>query len=214
MPERPSPVDTVSTAGSRAAAKLETRAALIRAAREAFAEEGLEGPSLDAICERAGFTRGAFYVHFESRDDLVAAVMEDTLGAVVDGVIGSGEGEDDLAATVRRYVELSRAMTRDEALRERAIRFHQLLDACWRAPALRRRLLAMLEGARKRLEAAVRAAREAGRARPDLPPAETATLLLLLALGVIVGDELGLPLALDPTRDALLALLVGPARPG
>lgn len=51
-----------------------TRAALVDAAESLFAEQGLDA-SLDAICERAGFTRGAFYVHFADRDALLVAVM-------------------------------------------------------------------------------------------------------------------------------------------
>src|SRR5690554_525741 len=47
-----------------------TRTRLLDAAAEVFAEFGLEGASVEAICERAGFTRGAFYSNFESKDEL------------------------------------------------------------------------------------------------------------------------------------------------
>ncbi|MGM7669008.1 TetR/AcrR family transcriptional regulator [Microbacterium sp. A93] len=47
-----------------------TRARLLDAASQVFAEVGLEGASVEAICERAGFTRGAFYSNFESKDEL------------------------------------------------------------------------------------------------------------------------------------------------
>ena len=60
----------------RAAAKAASREAIITAAIEAFAEQGLDGPSLDDICARAGYTRGAFYVQFKDRDDLIVAVTE------------------------------------------------------------------------------------------------------------------------------------------
>ena len=50
--------------------KQETREALISAALAEFAEHGFDAPSLDAICARAGYTRGAFYVHFRDRSDL------------------------------------------------------------------------------------------------------------------------------------------------
>jgi len=55
-----------------------TRARLMDAASQVFAEVGLEGASVEAICERAGFTRGAFYSNFESKDELflqLAAVI-------------------------------------------------------------------------------------------------------------------------------------------
>ncbi|WP_246159848.1 TetR/AcrR family transcriptional regulator [Microbacterium rhizomatis] len=47
-----------------------TRQRLLDAAAEVFAEEGLDAASVEAICERAGFTRGAFYSNFESKDEL------------------------------------------------------------------------------------------------------------------------------------------------
>ncbi|HEY8429253.1 MAG TPA: TetR family transcriptional regulator, partial [Sandaracinaceae bacterium] len=73
-----------------------TREALVAAAMELFAEQGLTGPSLDAICAKAGFTRGAFYVHFATRDDLIAAVVEKAMGGFIDAIIASGEAGADL----------------------------------------------------------------------------------------------------------------------
>lgn len=63
-----------------------TRARLLDAAAQVFAEVGLDGASVEAVCERAGFTRGAFYSNFESKDelflDLAARVGEIRLTAV------------------------------------------------------------------------------------------------------------------------------------
>ncbi|MGH7328029.1 MAG: TetR family transcriptional regulator, partial [Polyangiaceae bacterium] len=64
---------------TRDATKIETRDALIAAGAMEFAEKGVDGPSLDGICARAGFTRGAFYVHFRDRDDLLVAVVDRVL---------------------------------------------------------------------------------------------------------------------------------------
>src|SRR4249920_2070038 len=47
-----------------------TRQKLLDAAALVFAEEGLDAASVEAICERAGFTRGAFYSNFETKDEL------------------------------------------------------------------------------------------------------------------------------------------------
>lgn len=47
-----------------------TRARLLEAAAQVFAEVGLDGASVEAVCDRAGFTRGAFYSNFESKDEL------------------------------------------------------------------------------------------------------------------------------------------------
>ena len=74
-----------------------TRARLLEAAAQVFAEVGLEGASVEAICERAGFTRGAFYSNFESKDQLFLAlassVAEQRLASVrgrIDEFVASG----------------------------------------------------------------------------------------------------------------------------
>lgn len=51
-----------------------TRDRLMDAALDAFAEKGVLASSVEEICERAGFTRGAFYSNFESKEDLCVAV--------------------------------------------------------------------------------------------------------------------------------------------
>lgn len=53
-----------------------TRERLIDAALEVFAEQGVGGASVEHICDVAGFTRGAFYSNFESKDALCLAVLE------------------------------------------------------------------------------------------------------------------------------------------
>jgi AcrR family transcriptional regulator len=47
-----------------------TRQRLLDAAAEVFSEVGLDAASVEAVCERAGFTRGAFYSNFSSKDEL------------------------------------------------------------------------------------------------------------------------------------------------
>jgi AcrR family transcriptional regulator len=52
------------------------RAALLAAARTAFAEEGLDA-ALEGICRRAGLAVGTLYRHFPTRMDLLGAVIAD-----------------------------------------------------------------------------------------------------------------------------------------
>ena len=62
------------TQGERRAA---TRAALIAAGRELFAQKGFAGAGREEIVERAGVTRGAMYHHFDSKEALFQAVYEE-----------------------------------------------------------------------------------------------------------------------------------------
>lgn len=53
-----------------------TRERLLDAARTLLVREGLQGVSVERLCDEAGYTRGAFYSNFESKDELVVALIE------------------------------------------------------------------------------------------------------------------------------------------
>ena len=53
-----------------------TRDRLVDAALGVFAEKGVVGASVEEISEAAGFTRGAFYSNFESKDELCLAALD------------------------------------------------------------------------------------------------------------------------------------------
>jgi len=55
----------------------ETRDKLFEAAARVFEEQGIGGASIEAIAAAAGFTRGAFYSNFVSKDELIIAMLED-----------------------------------------------------------------------------------------------------------------------------------------
>lgn len=63
-----------------------TRQRLVDAAITEFAARGIDATSVEQLCEAAGFTRGAFYSNFETRDDLCIAVLEHHRDMVVDGL--------------------------------------------------------------------------------------------------------------------------------
>jgi AcrR family transcriptional regulator len=66
---------------SRAESRARTRAALIRAGGEVFVERGFHAASVEAIAERAGFSRGAFYSNFASKEELFAELLQSTVYA-------------------------------------------------------------------------------------------------------------------------------------
>jgi AcrR family transcriptional regulator len=51
------------------------REAILDAAADVFTERGFRGATVDAILERAHLSKGTFYWHFESKDELVLAVL-------------------------------------------------------------------------------------------------------------------------------------------
>src|ERR1700736_787018 len=55
----------------------DTRDKLFEAAARMFEEQGIGGASIEAIAAAAGFSRGAFYSNFKSKDELIIAMLED-----------------------------------------------------------------------------------------------------------------------------------------
>ncbi|MDB4938352.1 MAG: regulatory protein TetR [Labilithrix sp.] len=52
---------------------------LLRAAEEVFAEKGLAGAKVEEIARRAGVSKGAFYLHFESKETALKQLLESFL---------------------------------------------------------------------------------------------------------------------------------------
>ncbi len=75
------------------AAAADNRAALIRAAGEIFAEQGLDAP-LNAVAKRAGVGQGSLYRHFPTRVALVFAAFESNLTEIEQRVADGGDLAD------------------------------------------------------------------------------------------------------------------------
>lgn len=195
-------------ARGRTSSKQETREALVAAGLAEFAERGLDTPSLDAICARAGFTRGAFYVHFRDREEFLESVMEKVFGSFLDAVIATGDGANDLEDTISRFAVAASmgggTQPRPMAL---AIDIHRVLDACARSPVLKRRFVAMLSDGADRVAAAVERGQRAGSVRADVDAAVLGRLLAMLALGIITALDTGVAIDFEKSRDTVLRLL-------
>src|SRR5215212_8665685 len=61
---------------SRAERREQTRQELLSAAEACFVSRGFHASSVDEVAERAGFTKGAVYSNFDSKEDLFFAVYE------------------------------------------------------------------------------------------------------------------------------------------
>ncbi|HUN94270.1 MAG TPA: helix-turn-helix domain-containing protein [Burkholderiaceae bacterium] len=98
-PDRPSPRGgarnerQATSRASRLGALADARRDLIlAAARSAFAELGLEGASLREIAKRAGYTAGAIYGYFQSKEDIYAALLAESLDRLDAAVVAAASG--------------------------------------------------------------------------------------------------------------------------
>ncbi len=165
----------------------ETRTRLLDAAERVFLRRGLQGSSVEEIAAEAGFTRGAFYSNFKSKDELFVELLQDRvyrqyaqmaeqaqeqpgtprerLRWGIERVRDLQRGEDG-AWLFRLWLECLTQATRDEEFRKLAATF-------WSG---NRRLLA--EGIKETFE-------EIG-SEPPLSPKQIATAMIALDVGLAV----------------------------
>jgi AcrR family transcriptional regulator len=97
------------TRGSRRRAR--TRQKLTDAARTLISEKGVAGLRISEITERADVALGSFYNHFESKEELVEAVVAETIVALTEAIVARMEQLDDPAEGVsyanREFVRLA-----------------------------------------------------------------------------------------------------------
>ncbi len=80
------------------------RAELADAAAAVFAERGVAGTAVSDIVARAGVAQGTFYLYFESKDDVLVAVAERLVGAVIDVAEAALDGGDSAEAQLRAFM--------------------------------------------------------------------------------------------------------------
>lgn len=93
-----------------------THARILESAAKRFMDDGFAGASIRQICKDAGVTNGAFYAHFESKEDLFAQLVEPALGGLRElyGSEASRYMEIGSAEDVGRA--LGQALSTDEAV--------------------------------------------------------------------------------------------------
>ncbi len=86
--------------GRRERRKAETRARLLAAARELFAERGVDATRINEITEAADVGFGSFYNHFASKEAIADAVVEEAARAMAQAISDITKTLDDPAEVV------------------------------------------------------------------------------------------------------------------
>ena len=123
-----------------------TRAKLMRSATKLFCRKGLEQSSVEDIATDAGYTKGAFYSNFKSKEELFLAMLDQKFGEHlerIEGVLTSDEapaeaarhaGEDFLRFVgsdpewERLYLEFVAYAARNEDFRQEVMTRLRALD--------------------------------------------------------------------------------------
>lgn len=133
--------------------KAATRSRILESSGLRMKSDGIDGSGVARLMKDAGLTNGAFYAHFDSKDDLVEAVVANELRSQLDDLARLPPGAAGAEELVRRY--LSAAHRDDPA---HGCPSAALLDEIARAPEHTRQtftegLLAVIDAIETRLSA-------------------------------------------------------------
>jgi AcrR family transcriptional regulator len=122
-----------------------TRARLIRAAEKIFARDGFEAAKLEEIAAEAGYTRGAFYANFASKEDLFFALLEGEISSRIHSVEEIMRDLNDPEEKLRAFREFFLTVCQDRRWSLLALEFKLFAvrhpDVKTRLAAMNRRLV-------------------------------------------------------------------------
>ncbi|MEU5599705.1 TetR/AcrR family transcriptional regulator [Streptomyces sp. NPDC020298] len=94
--------------------KQATRRRIIETAGRRFKRDGFDGSGMSTLMADAGLTTGAFYGHFASKGDLVAAAVADQLGKQGESFHSRAPGRAGLEQLVREYLSVQQRDNRED----------------------------------------------------------------------------------------------------
>ena len=156
-----------------------TRLKLIRCAPAVFAQQGIDGASVNDLCAAAGFSRGAFYSNFVTKQELailafddLATQLEDTLATELGHWLGSGLEIQDVVTRIIEGVTDRVANAHQQALRV------ELSIAAFRSPDVRERMAPIRERVYHAIERALVRVAETQHLQFTAAPADVARMML------------------------------------
>jgi AcrR family transcriptional regulator len=168
---------------SRAESKARTRRQLLDAAAKVIARKGFAGASVEEIADTAGYTVGAFYSNFESKEQLLVELVVDqrarsiaALTAVFSGV--DADLADQLVALSHRLGEIADQGAAFAAPGESGA-------GPLRSPAVRRAVAGQLRGQMEELEQLLAGVLERQGVAAGVSAATVTTVVLALIQGLV-----------------------------
>jgi AcrR family transcriptional regulator len=169
---------------TRAEKRAATRQALLDAAATVFARRGLVGASVEEITEEAGFSRGAFYSNFASKEELFLTLIEGRSAEHIAGIAQAFRHGDTVAERIRnggRFID-------DLVVRERqwCALYMEFWAAAMRTPSLRPRFAAQYRALRAGTAQMIQAQADAVGIPLDTPAEELAGTLIAVFEGYVL----------------------------
>ena len=179
--------------------KENTRAKLVRASLDVFVEKGIDGATVDDLVKAAGFTRGAFYSSFSSKEEVFIALFNEVtaeLMAIANSSVESAvaDVEADESCSILEADDAQVMLAVFEGIRPFGRQWYLLYsDAIARSlrdEALRAELAEQRERMRNQIGALLTTRLEASGERALLPVEDLAQLLMGIFIDLLVREQL------------------------
>ncbi len=171
---------------TRAERKAETRAALLGSAAQLFSGRGLEGTSVDQIAADAGYTKGAFYANFRSKEELFLVMLDEKYAAELErfeaGLPGEGVPAEEVRAAAEDFIRFVWSDPQWPKL------YFEFVAYAVRHPRFREELAARDRALRERMTIVIEAASEGFPGDPPFPAEDLAAMIFCMANGFVMGQ--------------------------
>ena len=194
---------------TRAQRRQQTRARLLDAAGKVFARRGFHATTVDEVADAAGYTKGAVYSNFATKEELFLALLDQRVAAQLQQVqaLYAIESSEQLRAAMRGRTEQEFAAARDFGVLMVEFSLYAM-----RHPAAQAELAKRYQQLRGRLAELITRRYARHQAAPPMPPEHLAALVLATDAGLFLqysAEPGALPWELH--ADAMIQLLDPPA---
>jgi AcrR family transcriptional regulator len=168
---------------SRREKQQRTRQALIEAAVRLFCERGLEGASVDEVAQAAGYTKGAFYANFKSKEELFLVMLDEQFARELErldrALAGTQEPEEEARAAAADFIRYASA-------EEWPTLYFQFVAYAAQNDEFRQELATRHRAMRERLAEVFKRWKDGFGVEPPIPFEQVAAMMSFMADGFLV----------------------------
>jgi AcrR family transcriptional regulator len=161
-----------------------TRRSLLEAASEMFCRHGLDGASIDDVAQAAGYTKGAFYANFKSKEELFLVMLDERYSEELErldrALAGTHEAQEEALAAATDFIHFAT----DEEWQRLAFQF---LAYAARNEAFRQELATRQRAMRERMAKIFERWHKGFGNEPALPIEDITAMTFFMADGFLAG---------------------------
>ena len=179
-----------------------TRTCLMESAARVFARRGLQQASIDEVAGDAGFTKGAFYANFKSKEELFLAMLDERFAEKLEAIDRVWSSDGDLQSKARQAGDDFADYLSDE---EWSRLFFEFAAYAARNEEFRQELVTRYRALRERVAEVYARKKEEMGIEPAVPPEQVAAMIFAMANGLALEKLLEPDVVAD---DAFATMLV------